>query len=343
MARRGGSCRFEKVGEFLDAAYDLDAEPQPWLERVIDATRAVWGRRGPVHAVIYDASDVADFKVDILRLADFPDGAAEYIYRARNAITPAMVARTFRRRVLAPTRVLGGPEMAELHEGMSTFGYPDAMGINGIDPSGLGVFLSMWWSDPTTLPPAETQTIERMAHHLAAAHRCRRRLRASQADRPRMDAADGAEAILDAKRRVVHATGAAREREAQGDLVDMATARDRARSSRGDAVEGLRAWRPLTSARWTLVDRFESDGSRYIVARENQTQVRGLAALTDRERQVVGHLAMGQTTKEIAYALGISDVTVRVHLRLTATKLGVRSRAEVLAHAEVRAAFANAR
>jgi DNA-binding CsgD family transcriptional regulator len=82
--------------------------------------------------------------------------------------------------------------------------------------------------------------------------------------------------------------------------------------------------------------RFERNGAKYIVARENQSQVRGLASLSDRERQVAAYLAIGQSTKETAYALGISDATVRVLLARAASKLGVRTRADLLGHAEVR-------
>ncbi len=119
-------------------------------------------------------------------------------------------------------------------------------------------------------------------------------------------------------------------------FADTAIARERAQSSNGDAVESSLTWPRLTRARWTLVDSFEASGSRYIVAREDQAVARGLDALTDRERQVVAYLALGQSTKETAYALGITDVTVRVLLGRAATKLGVRSRRELLAHELVR-------
>jgi DNA-binding CsgD family transcriptional regulator len=51
---------------------------------------------------------------------------------------------------------------------------------------------------------------------------------------------------------------------------------------------------------------------------------------------VVSYLALGQSTKETAYALGISDATVRVLLRRAASKLGTASRVELFNHPEVR-------
>jgi DNA-binding CsgD family transcriptional regulator len=55
--------------------------------------------------------------------------------------------------------------------------------------------------------------------------------------------------------------------------------------------------------------------------------------LSDRERDVLTHLAAGKTNKEIAEALGISPHTVRRHVEHIFTKLGVTSRAAATAHA----------
>jgi DNA-binding CsgD family transcriptional regulator len=224
------------------------------------------------------------------------------------------------------------PMVAEL----GALGHGHARNINGLDPAGPGAFIGMWARTQPEPPPAEMTIYRRMAHHLGAAHRCRLRLRKSEGHGRSVDATDGAEAILDARRRIVHAEGLARGKASQSDLVETAKARDQARLRKGDADEALRRWPPLTRARWTLVDRFERNGAKYIVARENQSQVRGLASLSDRERQVAAYLAIGQSTKETAYALGISDATVRVLLARAASKLGVRTRADLLGHAEVR-------
>jgi DNA-binding CsgD family transcriptional regulator len=66
------------------------------------------------------------------------------------------------------------------------------------------------------------------------------------------------------------------------------------------------------------------------VARENQGAVSGPGSLTNRERQVVAFLARGQSTKEIAYALGISDSTTRVLLARAAAKVNARTRQELV-------------
>ena len=52
------------------------------------------------------------------------------------------------------------------------------------------------------------------------------------------------------------------------------------------------------------------------------------AELTPREMEILCHLAEGQSNKEIARELGISDGTVKLHVRAILRKLRVRSRVE---------------
>lgn len=53
--------------------------------------------------------------------------------------------------------------------------------------------------------------------------------------------------------------------------------------------------------------------------------------LTERERQVTGHVLRGLANKEIAQALGLSPYTVSDHVRLIFEKVGVRTRTELAA------------
>jgi len=53
-----------------------------------------------------------------------------------------------------------------------------------------------------------------------------------------------------------------------------------------------------------------------------------LASLTERERQILEHLARGESNKAIARALDISHDTVKLHVRHILGKLGLSSRVE---------------
>lgn len=68
-----------------------------------------------------------------------------------------------------------------------------------------------------------------------------------------------------------------------------------------------------------------------VVQGDNQPSSRPtsrLADLTPREEQILRHLAEGQSNKVIARELGISDGTVKLHVKAILRKLGVHSRVE---------------
>ena len=53
-----------------------------------------------------------------------------------------------------------------------------------------------------------------------------------------------------------------------------------------------------------------------------------VASLTEREREVLDHVARGESNKVLAKALGISHTTVHLHVRHIMDKLNLRSRVE---------------
>ena len=56
-------------------------------------------------------------------------------------------------------------------------------------------------------------------------------------------------------------------------------------------------------------------------------------ALSRREIEVLRHVALGETSKEIATALGIRERTVNWHIANAFAKLGAESRAQAVAMA----------
>jgi DNA-binding CsgD family transcriptional regulator len=59
----------------------------------------------------------------------------------------------------------------------------------------------------------------------------------------------------------------------------------------------------------------------------------GRSTLSNREREIVGLVALGGTSPEIGDQLQISHHTVRTHLRNSMKKVGARSRAHLVAKA----------
>ena len=56
--------------------------------------------------------------------------------------------------------------------------------------------------------------------------------------------------------------------------------------------------------------------------------------LTPRQLMVLRHLAVGKSNKEIARALGIQEITVKVHLQAIFSRIGVTNRTQAAMHAE---------
>ena len=63
-------------------------------------------------------------------------------------------------------------------------------------------------------------------------------------------------------------------------------------------------------------------------AQPGNTRADYMKSLTEREREILQHLANGESNKAIAQSLGISHDTVKLHVRHILSKLGLRSRVE---------------
>jgi two-component system response regulator FixJ len=98
---------------------------------------------------------------------------------------------------------------------------------------------------------------------------------------------------------------------------------------RHGAVDFLDKCAPSQALLTSLERALERDAdARASRARREQLAHR-FAALTEREREVLGHVVHGRMNKQIAAALGIHERTVKLHRNAITTKLGVRSVAEL--------------
>jgi DNA-binding CsgD family transcriptional regulator len=177
--------------------------------------------------------------------------------------------------------------------------------------------------------PARTAgVLSRVARHIAAAQRLRQSVQRTD-HRISLDA----EAVLDQRGAVLHAEGEARGKVERKLLADatrtLVGAKGRFLDSDPEQVTSL--WNALVDGRWSLVDSFDSDGKRFLLARRNALELPEPSALTPAERQVAALFARGHSSKLVAYELGHSASVVSSTLQRALRKLHLRSRAELIA------------
>jgi len=108
--------------------------------------------------------------------------------------------------------------------------------------------------------------------------------------------------------------------------------REQARGSlrRSDPDAALQLWTALVRGRWSLVDRLDHDGRRWILAIRNADGVLDPRALTERELNVVRMAGRGATNCEIAYELGLTEGGVSAHLHAACRKLKCSGRRDLI-------------
>jgi DNA-binding CsgD family transcriptional regulator len=94
----------------------------------------------------------------------------------------------------------------------------------------------------------------------------------------------------------------------------------------GSVESDLATDRGYSRADWVILD-IEVDGARYLLLRVPEAQV----PLSPREFEIARMVARGYPNKTIASVLDISTWTVASHLRRVFSKLGVSSRAAMVA------------
>jgi DNA-binding NarL/FixJ family response regulator len=205
--------------------------------------------------------------------------------------------------------------------------FRDLLGIKAHTGKGRAVMLTL-----PMLRSARTSALERkrwpsVVSHLAAGARLRSLGRSLSLESAPV------EAVLDSDARLHHARGAATPESSRDRLREAVrrTERVRSRAGRADPDSALGSWDALVAGRWSLVDRFDTDGRRFVVAVKNDPEHADPRGLSAQERQVAEFVGLGHSNKEVAYKLGVSVSAVGNCSARAQVKLGLGSRAELAA------------
>ena len=242
-----------------------------------------------------------------------PTRGLELVYR--NGLVVSSVSEIFGRdaELLAPIEITSAGE------------FRDSLGVIAHANVGAGVALSSPRRRVTSMPRETRPHWVRIALHAGTGMRLRIAVERASLEAPSV------EAVLDASGHVRDARGAGSSLSARELLREAVKQSERARGRmrREAPEEALGLWRALVGGRWSLVDHFDSDGRRFVVAHRNEPGNTDPRGLTRRERQAAEQLGRGNSPKEIAYALGLAASTVANALSRARRKLGLRSLAEL--------------
>ena len=309
----------------LEAGYRVDGDDQRWLSDVLERAeplfeRGIWPsiytfRYTPTTVVVQTLATRGPQRVaQVLRESvDESPQAVDLVYRRDvgvNTMSETVFARmpaeraNFRRKGLGLVR--------------------DSLGVKAFTGTGQGLMLATALMR-SSRPSAREQALWPLAaSHLAAGLRLRRLASDLSPEAGVVEAIfDGGGHLYDARD---EASRPARREQLRKRVRQLDHLRSRA--GRSDPEQALAGWEALVDGRWSLVDMFDSDQRRFVVAVRNDPAFPDPRGLTMRERQVAEFAGLGQSSKQISYTLGLSPSAITTSAQ---AKLGLGSRTELAA------------
>lgn len=306
----------ERLREVTDAAYDFKSNLGSWADGVHAALGpALDLGQGTLVALLV----LPEQGVRIQHLAS--RGGASKIHHAIVRLS-AFLAPGKLRESFFNGRFLGSSsghysdsEVERMQQRSRGLGSRDAAGFCVNDGVDHGLMVVSPTRDTLCLPQQPSATVRRLAQHVSTGLRLQRVISGVALDDPAI------EAIFDEAGRPQQALGMARMHDGMERLREAVVLRGRMPVPIDESP-----WEAVVAGRWSLVDRFDSDGRRFIVAYRNPPGMLDPRRLTPREEGVTTLAAVGRSNKEIGFDLSISESTVATLLTTSLAKLGLASR-----------------
>lgn len=322
--------------DLTEFVYDLDVPREDWVPALLEAGLPVFDHGHGVVATTYVRPIEKGMPVPTKFFlgcgpSDLPErlfmGAYEADEETLRDINRSGVVTTLSEE---GHRVAGGLATFEPYIAPAK----DLLAITAVDPNGMGISLAIMLPEVTKLTGRDRRIWQMVGAHLVSGFRLRQGLEeARNAANTSTALPNDAEAVIDPKRmRMTDAVGHASEDTAGDFIREAARSIDRARGRlrREDPERALETWRALVEGRWSMVDWFDSDGRRFVLAHPNPPDLKDPRGLSERELQVATYAALGETSKLISYRLGVSQPKVSTALKTAMHKLGVQTRPQLV-------------
>lgn len=314
----------------VDAAYDLESPPQPWLGALLRSGEEVLDQ-GLGCAAVTVAGLTTSGEPIVSRVVTHGNASSTLalgLARASRSIQvdPEATATDGSTNVVR-TLEAASLDVPRLHHAVRRrVGCKDALCLLTVDSELHGVVLVT----PTRRRISLSATAERrwrtLASHIGAADRLRRALGRSNQERlipvTSLPRELGAERYSDdqppsAPGFSLRDAAVKADTERRGNVADQTS-------------EALEVLHGLVEGELSRIDWFVRDGRRFTLARPSDPTLGDPRALSTTERQVVLRTARGQSRKLAAYHLGISRSRVSKLLGSAMQKLGVRNQSELV-------------
>lgn len=320
-----------KVGKadwisLIEAGYSLEGDDQQWLDHLFECAKPLFDPAGVPDAYMYSVTPTT-FAVGIGRTSKSSEAIR---LKINQAFSPEIIDLLYRSdRILATgseflEHVIPREQYSSMLALVGEAESPrrDSWGVTCPCGTGLGVGFTQFLNERRKTTATERKRWLQVAAHLGAGLRLRKFARELSLD------ASPVEAVLDSSGNLHDARERAVETDARENLREAVRRIERTRTiaERDEPDAALDNWRGLVDGRWSLIDRFDTDGKRFIVAVRNDPKQPDPRGLTPGERQVAEYVGMGRSTKEIAYILGVSDAAVTNSTARIGEKLGLSSR-----------------
>ena len=303
--------------EMVAAAYDLTGTLKAWFGTTLSLFRAHldegYGAFGGI--VRRDTAEIVHFQLD----------GAHPIYQTLVDLSTSV--RTLKRLpqgfvAATSSEVIGVAGNRQVVDPLLTaLGMRDCSGLWGPDAAGLTIGLNAPRRDVGSARLRERRLARKVLPHFAAALRLRRSLTGLSLE------AASAEGVFDPDGRCVNAQGMAQPLSVRETLRNAVVQLEQERGLPANGAADARD--ALLDGRWSLVDRFDSDGRHFIVAYRNPEGVLDPRRLSPRERDVAVRIAQGVSQTTVAADLGISASTVGNVVSSIVQKLCLRSAREL--------------
>jgi DNA-binding CsgD family transcriptional regulator len=318
--------------ELTEAVYDLEMEDGAWIPNLLQVALPVLDHGLGVAATAYTRDPSApEFTVHQKFVVSGPSDLLARIDRVVGEWPREVYRELLRPGIVATLSDVAAehPECLEAY-GRHIDGCRDVFGITAVDPNGYGILVFAFLPEVIRLKGRDRELWKMVGAHVAAGHRLRRAMVTAQSA---TELPHNAEAVIDPTRlQLTDAAGLAQNKEAANALREAAVQIDRARGKtrKSDPAAAIEMWKGLTEGRWSLVDWFDSDDRRFVLALPNAPRVTDPRGLSERESLVTTYAMHGDSAKVIGYRLGISKGAVSGALKSAMRKLGVKTRAQLI-------------